>query len=83
MNIITTSTLRSNLADSLQKVKADKNYLLIASRGTITSAIVDIDMFEDLVAQANKKYLKSIQKARKEFERGEYVSHDQVFGDLA
>ncbi len=47
----------------------------------MTSALVNIDFFEDLLALANKQYVKSIKKARKEFEEGNFLTHEQVFGD--
>ena len=81
MTIVGATTLRNNLADTLSEVKK-QDYLLIAKRGKITSAIVDIDLFEDLMASANKDYLESIKQARKEFERGEYFTFDEVFGKI-
>lgn len=81
MNIITTTILRNNLADALKEVK-NKDYLLVAKKGKITSALVNIDLFEDLLALVNKKYVKSIQKARKEYKNGDFFSHDQVFGNI-
>ncbi len=81
MNIVTTTTLRNNLADSIaQAVK--KDYLLVAKRGQIKSALVNIDLFEDLLALSNKKYLASIKKAREEYKKGEVFTHDQVFGEI-
>lgn len=82
MNIITTTVLRNNLADSLKEVTSKKDYLLVAKKGKITSALVNIDLFEDLLALVNKNYVKSIKKARKEYKSGDFFSHDQVFGDL-
>ncbi len=82
MNIINTTILRNNLADSLKNVTDKKDYLLVAKKGKITSAIVNIDLFEDLLALANKDYIKTIRKARKEYEAGDFFTHDQVFGDV-
>ena len=82
MNIINTTVLRNNLADSLKNVTDKKDYLLVAKKGKITSAIVNIDLFEDLLALANKDYIKTIRKARKEYEAGDFFTHDQVFGDV-
>ena len=31
---------------------------------------------------ANKKYLNSVKKARKEYEKGEVFSHEQAFGEV-
>lgn len=82
MNVITTTVLRSNLADTLREVSNNKDYLLVAKKGRITSAIVNIDLFEDLLALVNKNYVVSIKKARKEYKSGEYFTHNQVFGNI-
>ncbi|KKR25700.1 MAG: hypothetical protein UT57_C0058G0004 [Microgenomates group bacterium GW2011_GWC1_39_7] len=52
MNIINTTVLRNNLADALSEVAKKKDFLLVAKKGKITSAIVNIDLFEDLLALA-------------------------------
>lgn len=82
MNIVTSTVLRNNLADSLKEISGKKDYLLVAKKGKITSALVNIDLFEDLLALVNKNYVKSIKKARKEFKSGNFFTHNQVFGDL-
>lgn len=81
MNVVTTTILRNNLADAINEVRK-RDYLLVAKRGNITSALVNIDLFEDLIALTNKKYLKSIKKAREEYEKGDVLTHEQVFGKL-
>lgn len=81
MNVVTTTTLRNNFADSLEEV-IKKDYLLVAKRGKIISALVNIDLFEDLLALRNKKYLSSIKKAREEYRRGEVFTHNEVFGEI-
>ncbi|MEX2028286.1 MAG: type II toxin-antitoxin system Phd/YefM family antitoxin [Candidatus Curtissbacteria bacterium] len=81
MNVVSASILRNNLSDSLKEV-AKKDYLLVARKGKITSALVNIDLFEDLMALADKKYLASIKKARDEYKNGNVLTHDQVFGEL-
>ena len=82
MNIITTTVLRNNLADSLQEVSAKSGYLLVANKGKLNSAIVNIDLFEDLLAFVNKDYVKSIQKARKEYKACAIFSHEEAFGTV-
>ena len=82
MNIITTTVLRNNLADSLKEIATKKDYFLVASKGKLNSALVNIDLFEDLLALVNKNYVKSIQKARKEYKAGAFLSHDKAFGDI-
>lgn len=81
MNVINTTILRNNLADALDQAHK-KNYLLIAKRGKITSAIVDIDLFEDLLAMTNKAYLKSVKKAREEYKKGDIFTHNDAFGEV-
>lgn len=82
MNIVNATTLRNNFADALKEVDRNKDFLLVAKKGRISSALVNIDLFEDLLALADITYLKSIAKAREEYKNGDTLSHDQVFGDL-
>lgn len=82
MNVITTTILRNNLADTLKEVSGKKDYLLVAKKGKITSALVNIDLFEDLLALVNKKYVNSIKQARKEYKNGDFLTHNQVFGSI-
>lgn len=82
MNVVTTTTLRNNLADSLKEVNSKKDFLLISKKGKVTSAIVNIDLFEDLLTLASKKYKNEIKKARKEYKKGQVFTHEQVFGDI-
>jgi len=81
MNIVNTTMLRNNLADVIKEVE-ERDYLLIAKRGKITSALVDIELFEDLLALKDKNYLRSIKKAREEYEKGEIYTHTDVFGEI-
>lgn len=82
MTVISTTVLRNNLADALSEVAKKKEYLLVAKKGKITSALVDIDFFEDLLDSTDKNFKASIKRARKEFEQGDTLTHKQVFGDL-
>lgn len=82
MNVIRSTVLRNNLSDSLKKVEKDKDFLLVSKRGKINSAIVNLDLLEDLLDMADSKYLDTIKKAREEYENGDIFSHDDVFGDI-
>lgn len=82
MNIITTTVLRNNLADTLKEVSGKKDYFLVAKKGLITSALVNIDLFEDLIALVNKSYVDSIKKAREEYEKGDVFTHEEAFGSI-
>ena len=82
MNIVNSTVLRNNLSDVLSEVNNKKDFLLVARKGKITSAIVNIDLFEDLLTFANKKYLASIKKARQEYKNHNFLTHEQVFGQI-
>ena len=82
MNVITTTILRNNLADALKRAEKKKEYLLVSKKGKITSALVNIDLLEDLLAMVNPSYVKSIKKAREEYKKGQVYSHEEVFGDI-
>lgn len=82
MNIVNSSVLRNNLADVMREVSKTRDYLLVSKKGKISTAIVNIDLFEDLLALADKKYLKSIKKARAEYKKGEVFTHSEAFGEV-
>ena len=82
MNIVNATVLRNNLSDALNEVNKGKDFLLVAKKGKIISALVNIDLFEDLLAFSNKDYLKSIKEARADYRKGNIFSHDQIFGEI-
>lgn len=82
MNIVNATVLRNNLSDALNEVSGNKDYLLVAKKGKITSALVNIDLFEDLLALSNNDYLKSIKAAREDYKKGDVFSHEQIFGEV-
>lgn len=75
---VSASDLRNNLADALESVRPD-DVLIVTRRGKKERAIVDLDKLEDLLAASDPTYLASIKEAR---ESKEYLSHENVFGDL-
>ena len=46
------------------------------------AAIMDIDMFEDMLELTDPEYLKSIREAREQYKRGEYYTLEEVFGNI-
>ncbi len=82
MTTINATTLRNNLATALDEVKTSKKFMLVTNRGEITSALVDIDLFEDLLEASNEKYLDSVKKAREDIKKGRLFTHEEVFGKL-
>ena len=59
MNVINSTVLRNNLSDSLKEIETKKRFLLVAKRGKVTSALVNLDLFEDLLEIADSKYLQN------------------------
>ena len=80
--VVHASVLRNHLADALDEVETKEKFLLIARNGEMVSALVDLDFFEDLLSLRSQKYLKGIQEARRQFEKGDTFSHDEVFGKI-
>ena len=81
-DVISTTILRNNLADTLKEVSKKKDYILVAKKGKLVSALVNLDFFEDLLALTSKKYLNSIKKSRQEYKKGEIFSHEEAFGEI-
>jgi len=80
--IVQASDLRSNLADVLDAVSGKEKYLLISRNREVDAVIVGIDFFEEMLASMSPEYKKSIKEARKQFENGDTLSHEEVFGKL-
>ena len=80
--IVQSSNLRNHLADVLDSLSSKQKYFLIARNQEIDAAIVDIDFFEELLAYLSPEYRKSIRDARRNFDKGETYSHEEVFGKL-
>ena len=81
--IIPSSLLHSHSSDVLKEVSSQKKaYLLITKRNKPVSAIVNLDLFEDLLAASNSEYLKSIKEARQDYKKGHVSTHEEVFGEL-
>lgn len=78
---IDTTDLRNNMSDAL-KIVAEGEALVIKKRGKAKAALIDIDTYEDLLAASNPENLKAIKEARLQYEKGDVLSFDEVFGDL-
>lgn len=73
--------MRANFSDTLDEL-SKQNYMLVARRGKISHAIVNLDFLEDLLALNNKEYLASIKQARADYKEGKTLTHSQIFGEL-
>ena len=76
---IDASMMRKNLSEALDTVRDTKSILLVKRRGNVESALIDIDMLEDLLAVQDPAYIKSIAEARAS---KEWYTPEEVFGDL-
>lgn len=79
---IAASTLRENLSDVLNAVKNKEQVLVVTSRGKDVSAIINLDLLEDLLALSSTNFRASIKKAREEIKKGRIFSHEEIFGKL-
>lgn len=80
--IIRASTLRNHLKDAIAQVNKKEKFFLISNRNTISSALVNIDFFEELLMANSPKYIQSVKEARQNYKEGKVYSHKDVFGEL-
>lgn len=78
IKVISTSTLRGSLADSLDAIGRD-DILIVTRRSKKERAIIDLDKLEDLLAASNPAYLEKIAESRRS---DDYFSHEDAFGDI-
>lgn len=79
---IASSTLRENLAKVLEELAKNEKALFVTKKGRDVATLVNLDFFENLLALSSPNYLKSIKKAREDFKKGRFYTHEEVFGDL-
>lgn len=82
MNVVSSTVLRNSLADTLRLVEKKKEYVLVTDRGKPRTAIINIDLLEDLLALGNKKYLDEIREAREDYKKGKVYTFEEVFGKI-
>lgn len=79
---IETTKLRSNLAAAIREVNERNDFLVVTKKGEPVAGIIDLDTLEDLEASRSKAFIKSIKEARSQIKRGEFYTHEEVFGDI-
>lgn len=79
---IETTKLRNNLASAISEVNKKSDFLVVTKNGEPVAGLVNLDILEDIEAVKSKSFTKSIQEARKQIKRGEFYTHEEVFGDL-
>jgi len=80
--VIETTKLRNHLASAISEVNEKKDFLVITKGGKPVAGLVDLDTLEDIEALNSKEFVKSITKAKEEIRKGQFYTHNQVFGDL-
>ncbi len=80
INVVTATDLRNSLSDTLDEVRDKAGATLIRRNKSVETAIISVDMLEDLLELHDKKYVSSIAKARREIESGKVYSLEEVFG---
>lgn len=79
---IETTKLRNHLASAIKEVNKNKDFLIITRKGEPVAGIVDLDLLEDIEAVNSKNFIKSVKDAREQLKKGEFYTHEEVFGDL-
>ena len=79
---VETTKLRNNLAAAIKEVNKNKDFLIITRKGEPVAGIVDLDLLEDIEAVNSKNFIKSVKDAREQLKKGEFYTHEEVFGDL-
>lgn len=80
--VIETTKLRNNLASAISEVNKKSDFLVVTKNGEPVAGLVNLDILEDIEAVRSKNFIKSIQEAREQIKRGEFYTHEEVFGDL-
>ncbi len=79
---IQATALRNNFKDALDHVKNSKQPLIITERGVATTALVDIDEFEDYLMSIDKDFMKGLRESVQQMKRGEVRSLEELFSDI-
>jgi len=56
--------------------------MIITRKGEPVAGIIDLDLLEDVEASKSKVFIESIKEAREQIKRGEFYTHEEVFGDI-
>lgn len=80
--VVDSSTLRSHWADVIEEISKKRDYVLVTKRDKPVTALVNLDLFEDLLALTSLDYRKSIQEARQDYKKGRVFTRKDVFGDI-
>ncbi len=79
---LTVSQARANLYDLIEEVGSKLRRFVISHKGRPTAVVMPVEDLESwdetLEIMANKKLMRSIKKAQREYGRGEAISFEEV-----
>lgn len=80
ISIINATELRNSLSKAIDQAAKQDGPTLITRRNSADTALINVDLLEDLLELHDREYVKSIAKARREIASGKTYSLDEVFG---
>ena len=78
---VRSSILRESLSEILKSVEKGEKFL-VTKRGQPVGGIVNLGLFEDILALSSPSFTKSIKISREEYKKGQYLTLDEVIKDL-
>ncbi|MBU1179735.1 type II toxin-antitoxin system Phd/YefM family antitoxin [Patescibacteria group bacterium] len=86
-NTITLTEARKKIFEIAEKVQKPNNFYTLTERGKPKAVILSAEEFDSIIEtmeiMSDPKILKKIEQAEKEYERGEYVSLDELARDFS
>ena len=82
MHTVKASVMRQHMSDVLGEVDKKKEIFVVLKNNKPISAMINLDLLEELLSLADSDYLESIKQARQEYKNGEIFSHADAFGEL-
>jgi prevent-host-death family protein len=79
---IQATNLRKNFKEAHNYVKQTKQPLIITERNVPRYVLVDIDEYEDYLSEKSPDLLRQIKASKKQKEKGDLFSMEDVFGDV-
>lgn len=83
-NIVPLTTVKKNLTKFLDQIEEEKAPLVITRDGHAAAMLMSIEeyegFFETIEILKDPKIMKEIKKAEKDFKRGHFYTHEEVFG---
>lgn len=83
-NIIPVTTVKRDLMKLLAKLEKGDSHVIITKDGRASGVLMSADEYEGLMETleilADKDLMQQLKKAKKDFRKGKFFTHDEVFG---